>query len=174
MLGNCAWGAKTVKGGSHPFGKTEVRLISGRNSPTYSFDRRAMKLDDKGVQNIGDDVLAIWNERVGNLRARYVHMRTVVLIKSLDLAQFVVFETEILIYPPEQYRWKLNKRRNLEGYDRQTDEHKFTWQPHGSQFTLIEKIPTKHLRFSVHRPPNLTAKDVLGQIGFDPSWIKIH
>jgi len=30
---------------------------------------------------------------------------------------------------------------NLEGYDRSGDAHVFTWQPHGSQFTIIENVP---------------------------------
>jgi len=36
ILGNCAWGAKTVKN-ANPWKAKYVRLISGRNSPVYSY-----------------------------------------------------------------------------------------------------------------------------------------
>ncbi len=170
IMGNCAWGAKTVKG-NKPFEITKIRLISGRNSPAYSFDERDMQRDP---QSIGSDVLKIWNERVGNLRARYAHMRTVVLIKGPDLSEFTAFETETIMYPPDQFQWKMNKRKNLEGYDRQTNQHRFTWQFTGSQFTIIENVPTNRLRFSVRRPPHLSAAAVLKEMSFDPSWIRVH
>lgn len=36
ILGNIAWGAKTVKA-RNPAEQSKVRLISGRNSPVYSY-----------------------------------------------------------------------------------------------------------------------------------------
>ncbi len=170
ILGNCAWSAKTLKQ-NKPFESSKVRLISGRNSSAYSFNERNMQ---RKPQTIGNEVLAIWNERVENLRARYAHMRTVVLIKSPALTEFTVFETETLIYPPDKFYWEMNKRNNLEGYDVRTKEHRFTWQFSGSQFTVIEPVPAKRLRFSVRRPPHLSAETVLEKMRFDSSWIKVH
>lgn len=37
VLDNCCWGAKTVFGASNIERQQTVRLISGRNSPTYSY-----------------------------------------------------------------------------------------------------------------------------------------
>jgi hypothetical protein len=39
----CAWGCKTVKN-AHPAKTKRVRLISGRNSPAYSFDDKKSKM----------------------------------------------------------------------------------------------------------------------------------
>ena len=34
-------------------------------------------------------------------------------------------------------------------------EHCFTWQPHGSQFTIIEDVPDKGLVIRIKQPPIL-------------------
>ena len=91
VLGACAWGAKTVKN-PNPSGTRAVRLISGRNSPTYSFHAKAIFGVD--AKKLGDQVLAIWNERVSAIRPHFKHVRTVVLIKSGDLSEVVVYEFE--------------------------------------------------------------------------------
>jgi hypothetical protein len=66
VMGNTAWGAKTVKA-RKPSEQKTVRLISGRNSPTYSFGER---IDVTANPNtIGELVLDIWNEKsIGNQR----------------------------------------------------------------------------------------------------------
>ena len=58
--GKLAWSVKTIKD-KNPHKKRTIRIISGRNSPDYSF----------GIKNVHDDinktgaaVLSIWNERV--------------------------------------------------------------------------------------------------------------
>lgn len=170
IKGNCAWGAKTVKA-SNPLTATKVRLISGRNSPSYSFDKH-----DLGglAQQLGDDVLAIWNGRVDDIRAKFPHMRTVVLVKSDCLTKFAVFEFETVRYPKDLYVWTRNKNNNLEGRHRDTLVHTFTWQPHGSQFTIIEPIPTSRVLFTVKKPAQLPRKDVLDLVGFDSSWVTLH
>lgn len=81
ILGVCAWGAKTVKS-PHPHRAETIRLISGRNSPSYSFDQQNLDAD---AQLLGNDVLKIWNTRVESIRAKFSHLRTVVLIKSDEL-----------------------------------------------------------------------------------------
>lgn len=55
---------------------------------------------------LGEKVLAIWNERVAGIRKLYKHVRTVVLIKSDDLLEVSAYEFETIIYHPEGYYWK--------------------------------------------------------------------
>lgn len=168
VLGNSAWGAKTVKGGLRPSRKQSVRLISGRNDPFYSFGERA-----KDAGKLGEQVLSIWNERVSGIRQRYKHLRTVVLIKSTTLEENVVFEFETIRYDPELYRWERNEKNNLIGFEKATDRHRFTWQPHGAQFTILEDVPEKRLIIKVRKPPSLDKEKVLSEIGFQKDWIKV-
>src|SRR3990172_7402450 len=135
ILGSCAWGAKTVKS-NNPTNQKIVRLISGRNAPVYSFDESQGTNVDPN--HIGTRVLEIWNERVSAIREKYKHVRTVVLIKSNSLEEVVIFEFDTIRYDPDLFRWEWNKNNNLQGYDKNNSEHLFTWQPHGSQFTIIE------------------------------------
>ncbi len=167
ILKVCAWGAKTVKS-KHPHKAKTVRLISGRNSPAYSFDQQSLDTD---AQILGDDVLEIWNARVEAVRAKFSHLRTVVLVKSHDLTELAVFETETILYPPKNYIWRRNPRNNLEAYDKGSNIHKFTWQPHGSQFTIIESVPKKCLLIKVRPPRQLDKDEVLTAVNFDSSWI---
>lgn len=57
------------------------------------------------------------------------------------------------------------------GIDKETGEHCFTWQPHGSQFTIITKVPDAALRFEVKHPPIINQKEVLDSLKFDSSWV---
>lgn len=167
IKGNCAWSAKSVKN-DKPFSVGTVRLISGRNSPEYSFPN--IEDTDNGI---GKQVLEIWNARVDEIRNRYANARTVVLVKGKGLTQCSVFEIETLRYQPKLFKWKRNIRNNLEGFERETGKHRFTWQPHGSQFTIIEDVPKKRLKFRVHIPPAPSIDQLLNSVGFDPSWIQI-
>lgn len=171
VLDQCAWGAKTIKA-TRPFNTRKVRLISGRNSPIYSFG--ATKITDIDPTPLGSQVLEIWNERVSAIRQTHKHLRTVVLIRSNDLREFVVFEYDTIRYDPELYFWDWNKNGNLQGYSRATEEHIFTWQPHGSQFTIIKQVPEKHLAIKINKAPDLVKKeDVLSSINFDSSWLEV-
>ncbi|MFC1601565.1 hypothetical protein ACFL34_04375, partial [Candidatus Sumerlaeota bacterium] len=88
-LAQTAWGAKTVKN-RRPSTAHKIRLISGRNSPVYSYgDREIAECDP---EDLGDKVLAIWNERVSRVRKVFRHVRTVVLIKSNNLLELAMFE----------------------------------------------------------------------------------
>lgn len=171
VKGSFAWGAKTVKNGN-PHAVTNIRLISGRNNPEYSFQTIA-DTDD----GIGAQVLQIWNGRVEGLRDRFKELRTVVLIKPSDfegdMIPFSVFEFETVRYPVDRYEWRKNSRGNLEGFDKETGDHKFTWQRHGSQFTIKEDVPTKRLKFFVKKPDSLDQQEVFKLIGYDQSWIEI-
>ena len=61
----------------------------------------------------------------------------------------------------------------LRGVEKSTTEHRFTWQPHGSQFTIIEEIPEDSLLIKIKEPEMLNKEDVLKALGFDKSWISI-
>ena len=97
VLGNTAWGAKTLKSTVKDFRNLkQVRLISGRNSPVYSYGGTIDTSADPRL--IGEQVLDIWNERVSAIREKYKHLRTVVLVKSNDLSQVAVFEFDTIGY----------------------------------------------------------------------------
>ncbi len=174
VLGTFAWGAKTVKN-SKPHKVEKVRLISGRNSLKYSFGEATLNADP---QILGKQVLEIWNARVEAVRNKFSSLRTVVLIKpqnfsDVEVLNFTVFETETFLYPPDRYTWQWNKNENLEGRENKTALHRFTWQPHGSQFTVIEEIPSSKICFKVKRPQPIDHDITLKALGFDHSWIEI-
>lgn len=170
ILGNTAWGAKTVKA-SNPRTQKKIRLISGRNSPIYSFGE---KIDPSVDPNIlGESVLEIWNERVSSIREKFQNLRTVVLVKSNDLTEVVVFEFDTIRYDPELFVWEWNKNGNLVGIEKSNSEHRFTWQPHGSQFTIIEEIPEESLLIKIKEPEQLNKEEVLNTLGFDKSWVTV-
>lgn len=170
ILGNTAWGAKTVKA-TQPSTQKKIRLISGRNSPMYSFGERIDNSADPIL--IGGLVLDIWNERVSAIREKYKHLRTAVLIKSNDLSEVVVFEFETIRYDLELFKWEWNKNNNLVGINKKSGHHIFTWQPHGSQFTIIEDVPAKSLVIRIKQPPKLEKDKFLETIGFDKSWVTV-
>ena len=169
-LGNTAWGAKTVKA-TNPSTAKKVRLISGRNSIVYSF---GSNIDTSVDANLpGEQVLSIWNDRVSAIRERFDHLRAIVLIKSNDLSEVVVFEFETTRYDPELFYWKWNKEKNLEGFSKDFNEHLFTWQPHGSQFTILEKVPVNSVLIKIRKPEALDKEKTLLALGFDKSWVTI-
>jgi hypothetical protein len=170
VMGNTAWGAKTVKA-TNPSAQKKVRLISGRNSPIYSFGERIDTNTDPNL--IGKLILDIWNERVSAVREKFKHLRTVVLIKSNDLSEVSVFEFDTIRYDHELYTWEWNKNKNLVGAEKKTGDHRFTWQPHGSQFTIIENVPAKSLVIRIKQPRTLDKEEILKTLGFDKSWITV-
>ncbi len=168
VLDNCAWSAKSVKA-SNPWKAKTVRLISGRNSPTFSYDSPVVRESDPYV--VGEQILEIWNYRVESLQQKYRHLRTVVLIKSQDLLKLTVFEIETVRYVPNLYDWHWNKNNNLEGY--RNGVHHFTWQPHGSQFTIKEPVPEQKLCLALKQPKHVNVEDFLKVMGFDNTWVRV-
>jgi len=167
QMGNTAWGVKSVKNGN-PFRARKVRIISGRNNPEYSFDEIADT--DAGI---GEQVLKIWNSRVEGVRSKFANLRTIVFIKSDDLTMFAVFEMNTELYRPGRFRWERNKQGNLEGIDVDSGEHRFTWQRHGSQFTILEEVPEDRLLFMVRKPEKIPLAETLRRVGFDPCWVTV-
>lgn len=172
VMGNTAWGAKTVKSGVKDFTDLKkVRLISGRNSPVFSY---GSTIDTSIEPNlVGEQVLEIWNERVSAIREKFKHLRTVVLVKSNDLSQVAVFEFDTIRYDAELFNFIWNKNGNLEGFVKGTKDKQFVWQPHGSQFTIIEKVPEETLILKIKQPEVLNKEKILTAIGFDKSWVTI-
>lgn len=170
VLGQTAWGAKTIKN-KKPSSVSKVRLISGRNSLSFSYGVEDVKKLDSN--EVGKKILAIYNKRVETVRKNFQHLRTVVLIKSDDLLLLSVFEFETIGYDPELYNWKWNKKGNLEGFIISSGSHSFTWQPHGAQFTIIEDVPEKRLSIRIRKPPSLDRGKVLEAINFDASWVEV-
>tara|TARA_B110000037_G_scaffold220233_2_gene287339 strand:- start:43328 stop:43573 length:246 start_codon:yes stop_codon:yes gene_type:complete len=69
--------------------------------------------------------------------------------KSNDLSQVAVCEFDTVRYDSDLYEFIWNKNGNLEGYEKgavhKSVNKRFTWQPHGSQFTITEIVPEKTL-----------------------------
>ena len=167
----CAWSLKTVKE-SKPFGKKRVRLISGRNSPDYSL---GISDPRENADKTGAAVLLIWNARVDEAMNEYDDLRIAVLVRNVDTKEFLLFEEEAQRFVPSNYEWRFNKGGNLEGREKSTNVHRFTWQPHGSQFTIIREVPSSARRFSIGpEVPKLDLEVVLSQLRFEESWIQIR
>lgn len=171
QLNNCCWSAKTVKGSKNLANQKKVRLISGRNSPTYSFG--VDRIAEADPNKIGELVLDIWNERVSGIRQYFKFARTVVLVKGVDYTEYLIFEYDTIRYEPELYTFTWNERGNLEGHEKKTGNHKFTWQPHGSQFTIVEDIPENLLHLKIKRPGKLSQEEVLKNVGFSSDWVTV-
>jgi len=172
QLGNACWSAKTVKSGSKNLGSQKtVRLISGRNSPVYSYGEE--EAGERDPQKLGEMVLSIWNERVSAVRTHFKFLRTIVLVKGAEHLDYLIFETDTVRYAPEDYEFSWNKNGNLEGRRKRDGFHAFTWQPHGSQFTIVEEIPKERLHLRVKKPETVNKEAILKAVGFNKSWIEI-
>lgn len=167
-LGKNSWSMKTVKT-KDPFTATSIRLISGRCSPDYSYGITDPYED---VQKTGEAVLNIWNERINIATDHYSRVRTAILVRSFDQLSYRLFEEETARYRTTDYHWKLNENGNLIGLDR-NDKVCFTWQHHGSQFTIHTEVPEEAVRFRLRKPTILRKEDALKDIDFDESWITV-
>lgn len=132
-------------------------------------------IDDiyENIQNTGETVLAIMNAKIYIAQAHHPRVRVNVLIRSYDLTEFVMYEEYLEHFRISDYEWSENERGNFEGFHKRTGEKCFTWQPHGSQFTIHSVVPDDAIKFRVRRPPLLTQETALENIGFDESWIEI-
>ena len=167
VLGNTAWSVKTTQS-SNPVSARQVRLISGRNSPTFSFgtDNPFTNLQETGRQ-----VLEIWNARVGEATQQYPHLRTIVLIRDIAKFRFKVFEFATTQFDPADYLWGLNKKNNFEGRSVQDQRHAFTWQPSGSQFTILRPVSGSARSFQVRKPDEIAPEELLTSLGYSDDWV---
>ena len=165
----CSWSVKTIQS-VRPFEQVTVRLISGRNSPVYSY---GITDPFEDLARTGEAVLNVWNERVNQSLNDYDDLRVVVLVRNMDLLEFSLFEYEAGRYNPRDYEWRLNRNRNMEGYEVNVGEHRFTWQPHGSQFTVVKRIPGSAYKFRIIRHPGLLEpQHVLSLVRFGDEWVE--
>lgn len=169
ILEKMAWSMKTVKN-PVPFSCRNVRLISGRCSPDYSY---GITDPHEDIQKTGRAVLGIWNERVNIAQDNYSTVRTSILVRSNDLLSYCLFEEENHRYRTNDYVWEVNANGNLIGRSIETNDICFTWQPHGSQFTIHTRVPENAIKFEIQQPPMLTKNSILDTIHFDKSWVKI-
>ncbi len=165
-----AWSMKTVKSKNPHRNGASIRLISGRCSPDYSY---GISNPHKDIEATGRAVLNIWNERVNIAQDYYNPLRTSILIRSEDLLSYTLFEEENHRYAASSYRWEENKNGNLIGIDIETGETRFTWQPHGSQFTIHTNIPSNAVKFRIKQPPKLDVEETLKQINYGEDWVEI-
>lgn len=165
-----AWSMKTVKS-TNPYREDAViRLISGRCSPDYSY---GINDPHEDIQKTGRAVLNIWNERVNIAYDYYNPVRNCILVRSNDLLSYALFEEENHRFISNAYRWEENHNGNIIGINIETGETQFTWQPHGSQFTIHTIIPKNAVRFKIKKPPLLDVEETLRQINYDDSWVEI-
>lgn len=165
-----AWSMKTVKKDKPHNGSFQIRLISGRCSPDYSY---GINDPHEDIQKTGRAVLNIWNERVNIAQDYYNPLRTSILIRSNDLLSYTLFEEENHRYVASEYRWEENPNGNLIGIDIETGLTCFTWQPHGSQFTIHTKVPQNAVKFRIKQPPKLDLETTLQQINYYDEWVEI-
>ncbi|MBQ3733357.1 MAG: hypothetical protein II859_05285 [Bacteroidales bacterium] len=165
-----AWSMKTVKNSNPHRVEATVRLISGRCSPDYSY---GITDPHEDIEKTGRAVLNIWNERVNIAQDYYNPLRTSVLVRSNDLLSYTLFEEENHRYVANQYRWEENNNGNLIGIDLETGDIRFTWQPHGSQFTIHTRVPKNAVKFIIKQPPILDVEETLRQIHYNDNWAEI-
>jgi hypothetical protein len=164
-----AWSMKTVRN-NNPMKASSVRLISGRCSPDYSYGITDPHAD---IQKTGRAVLGIWNERINLALDNYNPVRTCVLVRSENCLEYCLFEEDMRRFPSNEYEWQTNKNGNFTGIDINTGKIKFTWQPHGSQFTIHSTVPRNAVRFTIKKPPVMNYHEALQTMKFDPSWVEI-
>ena len=169
VKGKMAWSMKTVKT-KNPLTAKKVRLISGRCSPDYSY---GITDPHEDIEKTGRAVLGIWNERINLAQDNYNPVRTLVLVRSEDCLSFCMFEEDTHRYHSNEYVWSVNSNGNLIGKSIATGETVFTWQPHGSQFTIHEPIPHNAVRFTLRKPPVTSVHAILTAMDFKPDWVEI-
>ena len=128
----------------------------------------------KNPQATGRAVLEIYNSRINEARENHDDIRLLVMIRNWEALEFVLFERPLGPVVVNQYQWCVNKRNNLIGYITDPEIKAFTWQTHGSQFTVHEPVPHTTCEFRIRKQPStLGMSAVLKFVKFNPSWIEI-
>lgn len=146
-----------------------VRLISGRNDPNFSSGITDPYVDIGATEA---SVLSIYNQRLAEAQTQHNDIRLGVLVRSMDRLEFTYFERPITPFAVNDYEWEVNCNKNLEGYG--AGGHRFTWQPHGGQFTIKEPVPDSASQFRIVQRPGVASLDaVLQGVGFAEDWVQI-
>jgi hypothetical protein len=164
-----AWSVKSIKL-ENPLAAKHIRVISGRCSPDYSY---GITDPHEDVQKTGAAVLGIWNERINIAKETYEPLRTSILVRNFNKLEFLFFENEAERFVIKNYTWKENRNGNLEGCETLTNKHVFTWQPHGSQFTILYDVPVSAKKFKIKRPAVFDFEKAMETIGFSNDWVTI-
>jgi hypothetical protein len=164
-----AWSVKSIKL-ENPLTAKHIRVISGRCSPDYSY---GITDPHEDIQKTGAAVLGIWNERINIAKETYEPLRTSILVRNFNKLEFLLFENEAERFVVKNYSWKENRNGNLEGCETLTNKHIFTWQPHGSQFTILYDIPVSAKKFKIKRPAVFDFEKTMEFIGFSNEWVTI-
>lgn len=113
-------------------------------------------------------------ERINIAQDNYNPVRASILIRSNDLLSYYLFEEDNHRYRTSDYVWEVNSNRNLIAKEIETGRVYFTWQPHGSQFTIHTIAPDNCVKVqNKKQPPLLTRNAILDSLNFDESWIEI-
>lgn len=127
----------------------------------------------RNVDATGRAVLSIWNPRVDAAMGEYDDLRVAGLLRNMDTREFVLFEDEVGRYIPKNYKWGVNKGKNLEGCDKKTGAREFTWPPHGSQFTIHRRVPPAARKFCIAREvPIIEYRQILNLAEYHSDWIQ--
>ena len=170
VLEGQAWSLKSVLH-KNPHSCTNLRIISGRNSPDYSYGITDPR---DNIEATGKAILGVWNERINIALDKFDSLRTAILVRNIDLLEFTLYEMDTHKFIAADYVWTVNSRGNFEGHDKTSKQHKFTWQPHGSQFTIKYSVPASAVRFQLKRPSVLDFEKTINQIGFCEDWVTIR
>ncbi len=101
----------------------------------------------------------------------YSQLRRIVLIRNMESFLFKIFELSTELFDPSDYTWRLNRWNNLEGLRIQDGYHSFTWQPNGSQFTIIQEVSGSARSFEVQKPQPQNPEQVLESVGYSDDWV---
>ena len=165
-----AWSMKTLKNSNPHTTKSKPRLIIGRNSTDFSV---GIKDPHKDIQTTGNAVLKIWNKRVDVAYQDYISVRTAILIRNFENLTFTLFEEDTRRFVPNVYEWEENDGGNFEGLEIETQKHRFTWQPSGSQFSIYTHLPKNAFKFRIKTPLLLDVNMTLKQINYSDDWVEI-
>jgi hypothetical protein len=167
--GFSAYSAKTVKQ-KNPLSAETARIIKCRPDPRHEY-KMSITPGQTSPKNIGDSVLQIWNDRFDLLSKTYTTLEETILIRSHDLNSFCFFNNPLKKYDPKQFVWSWNTNSNLVGYDL-NNEHIFTWQPSGSQWTKKVKIPNHKKLITFKKKVSAPSYGVvLESIGYDNTLV---
>ena len=104
----------------------------------------------------------------------YAQLRRIVLIRNMGTFHFKIFELPTELFDPADFNWRLNRGNNLEGQRVQDGVHTFTWQPNGSQFTIIHEVSGSARSFEVQKPQPQNPGQVLESVGYSDDWVTFH
>ena len=101
----------------------------------------------------------------------YSQLRRIILIRNMDTFRFRISELPTELFDPADFTWRLNRGNNLEGFRNQDQSHAFTWQPGGTQFTIIQEVSGSARSFEVQKPQPQNSEQLLKNIGYSDDWV---